>query len=99
MDLRTAQLLGINNLASSHLDERRTTKECLRLLVHKDSVVREGRMIGASCCRRPENNRTGRLAVLCSDCQIVEQLAALVEDTELLREKDASLREPNEQQI
>lgn len=97
MDLRTAQFLGINNLASSHLNERRATKECLRLLVHEDSVVREGWMIGPSCCRRSENDRTGRLAVLRSDCQIMEQLAALVEDTELLREKDAGLREQNEQ--
>ena len=99
MDPRTAQLLGINNLASSHLDERRPTEECLRLLVHKDGVVREGWMIGPPCCRRPENDRTGRLAVLCSDCQIAEQLAALVEDTELLREKDAGLREQHEQLI
>lgn len=84
MDFRAAQLLGINDLAGSHLDERRATEECLRLLVHKDSVVREGWVIGSSCCRRPKNYRAGRLAMLCSDCQIVEQLAALVEDTELL---------------
>jgi hypothetical protein len=29
--------------------------------------------------------------MLCSDCQIVEQLATLVEDTELLGQKDTGL--------
>lgn len=85
MDFGTAKLFSPNDLASSHLHQRRTTKVSLGLVFNKDCVIRQSGMIRSTCGGSPEYDCTRWLSVLRTDSKIAEELASLVEDSKLLR--------------
>lgn len=72
MDLRTAQLVGANDLARRHLNQRRATEESLSLVLDEDGVIREGGVIRASRGRRAEHDSAGELAVDRAHGEVVE---------------------------
>lgn len=91
MDPSTAQLLRPDRLARRHLDQRWPAQEHLRLVLHEDGVVGQRGVVRAAGGRRAEDDGAGRLAVLRPESQVAEELAAFVEDAELLGEEDAGL--------
>lgn len=91
MNIRTPQLLRPNDLPRRHLHQRRSSEKCLSLVLHKDAVVRQRGVVGSSGRRGSKHNGARRLSLERADGQVVEELAAFVEDAELLGEEDAGL--------
>lgn len=86
-----AQLLGTNDLSRGHLDEGRAAEKDLRLALDEYRVVGQGRVVGASGCRGAKHDGARLEALLRADGEVAEDLSALVEDAELLGEKDSGL--------